>query len=102
MRQIDQVAAALASALRYSRRHNDARVKVLCHGSDTDAREVIVIVECRIRARSAPLVLTDKKATTENKSLGLTSDGELKTSGKTLIQEINDRVVSKEMKEKAH
>ena len=38
MRQIDQVATALGSALGYSRRHNDARVKVLCHGSDRRPR----------------------------------------------------------------
>ncbi len=55
MEQFTRIAQALVSALGFSATHNEARLKLLCRGTDTDAGETVLILEVRIRKRSAPV-----------------------------------------------
>ncbi len=61
MEQFNRIAQALLSALGFSATHNEARMKVLCRGTDTDAGEAILILEVRIRKRSAPVSNNETK-----------------------------------------
>ncbi len=94
MRQLDQVGTALADALGFSTSHNEAQMKVICHGVDKNSQETIVIVECRIRKGSSPLVDTENNG--KKKSVGLKSPGKPKTPHKSLMQTINQQAANRE------
>ncbi len=96
MRQLDKVGAALANALGFSVKHTEARMKVICNGVDKNSKETIIVIECRIRKRTTPLMDTENTGnpTKKKKSGGLKSPGNPKTPHKSLMRTINQRAAN--------
>ncbi len=88
MRELDQVGIALADALGFSAEQTEARLKLLCRGFDKEAGQTILILECRVQPRKAPVVGHQKGATKPGKKLK--GPGKPKTPHKSLLQSITD------------
>lgn len=69
MRELDQVGTALADALGFSAEQTEAHLKLLCRGVDKNARQTILILECRLQPKRAPIVDQQKSGTKPAKKL---------------------------------
>jgi hypothetical protein len=61
MRDFDEAGTALAAALGFSPKHTEAHANLLCRGDDTNAWQVVLIVEVRVQPRKMPLWSSQEK-----------------------------------------
>jgi hypothetical protein len=89
MRDFDQAGTALAAALGFSPKHTEAHAKLLCRGDDTNAGQVVLIVEIRAQPRRMPLTSRQEKGP-PSAGKGTKGPGKPMTPRKALLQSIVD------------
>jgi len=89
MRDFDAAGTALAVALGFSAKETEAHARLLCRGDDTNAGQVVLIVEVRVQPRKAPLVSGQEKGP-PRVGQGTKGPGKPMTPHKSLLQSIVD------------
>jgi hypothetical protein len=89
MRDFDQAGTALAAALGFSLEHTEAHAKLLCRGDDTNAGQIVLIVEVRVQPRKMPMSSSQEKGP-PSAGKGTQGPGKPMTPRKALLQSIVD------------
>jgi hypothetical protein len=89
MRDFDQAGTALAVALGFSPKHTEAHAKLLCRGDDTNAGQVVLIVEIRVQPRKMPSVSSQEKEA-PRVGKGTKGPGKPMTPHRSLLQSVID------------
>jgi hypothetical protein len=89
MREFDIAGSAIATALGFSEEYTQTQAKLLCRGDDTNAGQVVLIVELRVQRRSLPSRNAQEK-TGAPRGKGTKGPGKPMTPHKSLLQSVID------------